>query len=157
MSPEEMARIAREVVSLFGHANLWSRASEAGSTECTDLNKHFSAYAPFQVLRAVGDHAKEQPGRAPKPAEVLARLRAEHGVNRVVDPNSCSHPRPLVIVDERKEGDMPLLPLRESDPVGTRVGCCLHCSTEILFPPGKLLTKTEIEDQQRQRMEASIP
>lgn len=73
------------------------------------------------------------------------------------DPATCHHPQPFAIVDERQADEKPVLPLRESDPPGTRVGRCLLCGTEALYRPGRLLCVTERQDLAAGRYEPSRP
>lgn len=148
MNSVDMAVIAQEVVALYGNAAPWSRALNSENQETERLAKHFGD-DPGRVLAAIRAHAREHPAQAPKPAEIHARIRADRGVGNQGLRNAldCEHPRPLAIIDERRQGEEPLDPLSTGHAVGTRVGLCRYCYTEIIFEPGRLLTVTEIEER----------
>lgn len=153
MDRESMDRIAATVMGYYGSVRPWNEPRLLAHVAA-----QFAGYLPAKVTSAVDGWAKDNPERAPKPAELLDYMRRDAGPTTLVDPANCRHPRPLAIVDERRDTDTedrpPLTPLRLTHAVGTRVGYCSRCGTEIVFPPGKLLTESEIADQAKQRMEA---
>lgn len=135
MERDQMERIAKEIMSFYGSVKPWNDPALLAHQA-----KHFAGYLPEKVIRAIGSWAGEHPDKAPKPAELLAYMRKDTQPTGLADPETCPHPRPLAVVDEDDEG--------------TRIGLCQKCHTEIVFPPGKLQTDSEIEDRNRQRQEA---
>lgn len=156
MTSEQMSAIARQVVSdLDLRSGSWFKARDPGSFDAKNLAAKFAGYMPDRVLQAVLGLASEMERGTPAPQDVLNRLRGQSVVQGLADPNTCNHPRPLAIIDERRSWDNdPFPPLRKDHPVGTRVGSCVRCATEIVFPPGKLLTVTETEARKRAKTEA---
>lgn len=135
MERSDMIEIAHKVMGYYGSLKPWS-----DERLLSHVAAQFAGYLPDRVKSAVDLWAKEHPDKAPKPAELLAFMRKDQAPTQKANPETCRHPRPLAIVDE--------------DDDGARVGMCIRCTTTIVFPPGKLLTETEIETRRLARQEA---
>lgn len=155
MTSQQLAMIAKTIVSdLDIRAGTWVKAQNPDSFDARNLSAKFAGYTPDRVLEAAHSVANDMERGTPSPQDVLDRLRSQAVRSGLVDPNTCNHPRPLAIADERRDWDHePLAPLKRDHPIGTRVGVCLRCATEIVFPPGKLLTVTEIDARKRAKSE----